>query len=74
MPVERFFPDERHTLASALAPLLEAQCPDDLVACAQMHPLDDFIVVRAPSDAAIRTALLSLRERVARARAAIEAA
>ena len=74
MPVVRTLPNERHTLASALAPLLEERCPDDLVSCAHMHPLDDFIYVRAPSDAAIREALLALRAQVARARAEVQQA
>lgn len=67
--------DETHTLASALRPELEAAAgPDELVACTHAHPLDGFVEVLAPSEAAVRLALLRVKDRVARARTAVRAA
>lgn len=60
--------DERHTLASALRAALEETCPEDLVACTLVHPLDNFLQVEAPSEAAVRDALLLVKARVAAAR------
>lgn len=61
--------DERHTLASALRPELErAAGPDDFVACTLVHPLDGHLEVEAPSAAAVRTALLAVKARIAHAR------
>jgi DNA-directed RNA polymerase subunit L len=62
-------PDEGHTLASALREALEELYPDDFVACTLVHPLDAFLHVDAPSEGAVRAALLRVRDRIAAARA-----
>lgn len=66
-----YFHGERHTLASALRPALEQACPDDFVACTLVHPLDEYLEVEAPSEAAVRAALLAVREQIAATRAAL---
>lgn len=69
-----YLTDERHTLASALRPVLEAAHPDAFVACTQAHPMDDFIEVRAPTPADVRAALLRVKDQVAAARRAADRA
>lgn len=59
-----FFQEETHTLASALRPVLEANHPEDFVACVHMHPLDTFLKVHAPDEAAVRAALLTVKEQI----------
>ena len=66
--IERDFANAGYTLASVLRCVLEQRHPEALVYCHKPHPLDDFIRVRAPDDAAIRTALLTIRDRVAEAK------
>ena len=65
-----YIPDERHTLASALRCVLEDVCvdTDELVSCTLMHPLDDHIEVRAPSESVLRESLLKLKDMVRTAR------
>lgn len=63
-----YLPATSLTLASALRAALEEQQPDAFVACTRLHPLDDFLQVDAPSEAAVRAALLLTRERVRAAR------
>jgi DNA-directed RNA polymerase subunit L len=64
-----YLSEESHTLASALRGELEALVgTEDFVACTLVHPLDDFLVVDAPSEAIVRAALLAVKERVAAAR------
>ena len=60
---------ERHTLASALRVELERLFPDDVVACTLVHPLDGHLEILAPNEAAVRAALLAVRDHVHRARA-----
>lgn len=64
-----YFEGEQHTLASALRPALEEAHPDAFVACTLVHPLDAHLTVDAPSEAAVRTALLQVKAWVAAARA-----
>lgn len=68
-----YLPAESHTLASALRVVLEEAHPDAFVACTKPHPLDDFLQVDAPSEAALRAALLVIRDRIASTRAALGA-
>lgn len=63
-----YFADEQHTLASGLRALLEEAHPDELVGCIHAHPLDQHMSVNAPSEAAVRAALLRLRDQIATAR------
>lgn len=63
-----YFVDERHTLASALRESLEARCPNELVSCTLLHPLDNHIEVEAPSAAAVRLALLDVKDTITQAR------
>lgn len=69
MPVF-FFTQERHTLASALRPALEAEAAesDDFVSCTHPHPLDDHIEVHAPDEACVRRALLRVKAQIQAAR------
>ena len=67
-----YLTDETHTLASALRPCMESLCPDEFVACTHMHHLDSHVEVEAPSEAALRRALLMVREQIAAARAAMQ--
>ena len=71
MSVVVYIRDERYTLASALRPVLEAQHPDDFVACTLVHPLDTHLRIEAPSVAAVRAACLRVKDRIADARAAL---
>lgn len=73
-PATFYIPRQSHTLGSALRAVLEEQNPDDLVACTVLHPLDDFMQVLAPSEAALRRALLELKDRIGRTRARVAAA
>ena len=66
-----YFRGESHTLASALRPALEALGEEDFVACTLHHPLDDHLVVEAPSEATVRAALLAVKDQVAAARRAL---
>lgn len=68
-----YLEDERHTLASALRPVLEEMCPDDFVAVTLFHPLDNFICIDAPSASVVREALLMVRETVRRTRTELKA-
>lgn len=63
-----YFERERHTLASALRAQLEAQCPDDFVACTLVHPLDTHLLVDAPSEQSLRLALIEIKRQIAQAR------
>jgi len=65
-------PDETHTLASALRPILEELNPYDLVTCTHTHPLNTFIQVQAPSVQRVREALLVLHDRIVKARSVVE--
>lgn len=58
-----------HTLASALREVLEAHHPSEYVACSVLHPLDEHLVVEAPSTSAVRLALLEVKDRIREARA-----
>ena len=58
-----------HTIASTLREILEEMYPHEYVACTVMHPLDTHLVVDAPSKAAIRTALMVIKDRISTARA-----
>jgi DNA-directed RNA polymerase subunit L len=70
-----YFTGERHTLLSMLRPALEeAAAEDDFVACTLLHPLDEHVVVEAPSEGAVRLALLDLKRRIADNRAAASSA
>ena len=72
MPRDFYFGDERHTLASALRCALEEQClTNELVSCTLLHPLDEFIKVRVPSNGGeelVRKSLLSLKSATQNAR------
>ena len=70
--VDLYIEGETHTLASMLRERLERNHPDEFVACAQAHPLDDFIRVTAPSVQDVRRALLELIEQVGDARRELE--
>jgi DNA-directed RNA polymerase subunit L len=63
--------DEQDTLSSALRPILERRHPDEFVASARAHPLDTFVRVTAPSEAALRAALLEIKEKIAAAKKAV---
>ena len=63
-----YFTAESHTLASALRPALETANPDDFVACTLQHPRDDFLLVEAPSEAVLRTALLGIKAQLTQLR------
>lgn len=63
-----YFLGEGHTLASALRAALEASVPDEYVAVTRPHPLDSYLEVTAPSEAALREALLTVRAQVDAAR------
>lgn len=67
-----YLQSERHTLASALRPALEAET-DGFVHCTLMHPLDDHIEVVAPDEATIRGALLTVKDQIRAARVAVQA-
>lgn len=65
--------EERHTLASALRPALEALARDDeFVHCTLIHPLDQHIEVMAPSEAILRRALLTVKEQIREARRVLD--
>lgn len=59
---------QSHTVAAALREVLEEAHPDDFVSCTIMHPLDNHIVVEAPSEASIRSALLTIKDKISRVR------
>lgn len=67
-----YFVNHGHTFASMLREALEEAAADDpshpFVHCTIMHPLDAFVVVKAPSSAFVRGALLSIRDKIAQAR------
>jgi DNA-directed RNA polymerase subunit L len=65
---EFYFLEEGHTLASALRAALEASVPDEYVAVTRPHPLDNYLEVTAPSEAALREALLTVKAQVDAAR------
>lgn len=65
------FRDETHTLASMLRTRLEANHPDDFVACEHAHPLDTFFTASAPQRQDIRVALLELKDTVRTVRTAL---
>ena len=68
-PKVHYLEDERHTLASALRPRLEAEAgPTDFVACTLMHPLDTQLVVEVPCTTMLCRALLGVLEDIDRAR------
>lgn len=60
--------DQGHTLASAVREVLEESHPTEFVACTVLHPMDSHIVVDAPSEAALRTALIKVKDKIGRAR------
>jgi DNA-directed RNA polymerase subunit L len=55
---------QKHTLASALREILEEENPDEFVSCTILHPFDEHIVVEAPSEHAVRRALLVIRDKI----------
>ena len=67
-----YFTEDKHTLASALREALERALldgeDDSFVACTVAHPLDEHLEVDAPSAAAVRVALLEVKERIQRIR------
>jgi len=65
---EFYFLEEGHTLASALRAALEASVPDEYVAVTRPHPLDNYLEVTAPSESALREALLTVKAQVDAAR------
>ena len=69
-----YLEDERHTLASALRPVLEDMCPDEFVAVTLFHPLDNFICIDAPSVSVVRDALLTVKKMVQRTRTELKVA
>ena len=66
-----YFEGEQHSLSSALRPALEQAHPEDFVACTLVHPLDTHLTVDAPSEAAVRCALLLIKKQIVDARAAL---
>lgn len=67
--------EERHTLASALRPALEALARDDeFVHCTLIHPLDEHIEVVAPSETILRRALLAVKDQIREARRVLDEA
>jgi DNA-directed RNA polymerase subunit L len=70
MPVF-YIEGQGHTLASALRAELEASAAhDEIASCTLVHHLDTHLEVRAGSERTVRTALLSIKEKVSDARAA----
>lgn len=63
-----YFRGQTHTLASALREALENLHPEEYVACTVLHPMDEHLVVEAPSVQSVRTALLSVKEKIERER------
>ena len=64
--------NETHTLASALRPVLEELNPDEMTYCTLNHPMDNHITVDAPSEAALRMALLKVKDLVRKSRQMVE--
>lgn len=60
--------DETHTLASALREQLESAHADKYVTCTVLHPLDKHVVVEAPSENDVRSALLRIKDDIRTAR------
>ena len=61
------------TIASALRSALEEITDDsEFVSCAQLHPLDEHIEIQAASKQVVRTALLNIKDKIARARKDVE--
>ena len=60
--------DAGNTLATVLRAALESACPDDFSAC-RSCPLDRFVEVEAPSEAAVRRALLEVKYMITECRA-----
>jgi UV DNA damage repair endonuclease len=61
-----YFLNQGHTIASAIRPELEAACDREqlFVACTVMHPLDEHIVVEAPSKDVVKEALMKVKEHI----------
>ena len=67
-----YFLNETETLSSALSPELESLCsPNELVYCTKSHPLDTFLKVESPSEKTVRTALLSIKDKIRTARRSV---
>ena len=64
MPVF-YIRDQGHTLTSAVREVLEKECPEEFVSCSLLHPLDQHIVVEAPSESVLRASLLEVRKKIA---------
>lgn len=62
------FLDHTHTLGSMLREALEESNPEDFVSCTVTHPLNTFLEVHAPSEAAVRAALQRLQSKLTTAR------
>lgn len=62
---------QKHTVASALREILEEELPDEFVSCTVLHPLDEHVVVEAPSEQAVRKALLVVKDKISMARASL---
>ena len=62
-----FIRNQHHTLASALREALENNHPNEFVSCTLLHPMDDHLRVEAPSEQAIREALLDVKRKVQKA-------
>ena len=58
-------------MASALREILEEDLPDDFVSCTVLHPLDEHVVVEAPSEQAVRQALLAVKDKISKARTSL---
>jgi DNA-directed RNA polymerase subunit L len=64
--------NETHTLASALRPVLEELNPEEMTSCTLNHPMDNHVTVDAPSETALRTALLKVKDLVRESRRMVE--
>lgn len=64
--------DQKHTLASCLREVIEEMCPSEFVSCTVLHPLDEHIVIEAPSEAVVRSALLALKDKISVAEKEVE--
>ena len=64
-----YFVDETNTLSSMLREALEAAAPlGSFTSCVVYHPLDRHIEVTCSDSRTLRTALLTLKDRVQQAR------
>ena len=58
-------------MASALREILEEALPDEFVSCTILHPLDEHIVVEAPSEHEVRKGLLTIKDKISSARRSV---